>query len=229
MPPESASRNRRDDASLDLLESTAEAAFVADEKHRIVVWNRAATTLFGFKADDVVGRRCHRVVRGIDPSGSRFCSESCAVRQMARRHEAIHVFPLQVPSASGPTLTIDCSVVVMPGSRPRGRRFIHLLLPGARDREPGGAARSSPESATPSAPSDPDPGKALSSGCPRALTLRETQVLRLAAIGTGTAEIASLLSISPVTVRNHIQHILDKLEVHSKLHAIIVAHRLNLI
>jgi two-component system nitrate/nitrite response regulator NarL len=40
-----------------------------------------------------------------------------------------------------------------------------------------------------------------------------------------TAGIAKKLAIAPVTVRNHIQSILQRLDVHSKLAAVVYAYR----
>jgi DNA-binding NarL/FixJ family response regulator len=52
------------------------------------------------------------------------------------------------------------------------------------------------------------------------LTERETQVLHCFAEGLGTDAIASRLSISRTTVRNHSQRILAKLAVHTRLAAV---------
>jgi DNA-binding CsgD family transcriptional regulator len=52
------------------------------------------------------------------------------------------------------------------------------------------------------------------------LTPREVQVLRLLASGTASAEIAANLASSHATVRNHVQNILVKLQVHSRLEAV---------
>ena len=52
------------------------------------------------------------------------------------------------------------------------------------------------------------------------LSAREREVLEQLATGQSTAEIASVLHISPVTVRNHIQRILPKLGAHSRLEAV---------
>jgi DNA-binding NarL/FixJ family response regulator len=41
--------------------------------------------------------------------------------------------------------------------------------------------------------------------------------------GLGTADIAHSLSISPTTVRNHVQSILHKFQVHSRLEAVTYA------
>jgi DNA-binding CsgD family transcriptional regulator len=52
------------------------------------------------------------------------------------------------------------------------------------------------------------------------LTLREREVLRLLGDGLGTQEIADQLFVSSTTARNHVQHILSKLGVHSRLEAV---------
>lgn len=57
------------------------------------------------------------------------------------------------------------------------------------------------------------------------LTSREREILGLLAQGQSTPTIAKQLFISPATVRNHIQSILNKLEAHSKLEAVTIAVR----
>ena len=56
------------------------------------------------------------------------------------------------------------------------------------------------------------------------LTAREQEVLELMAEGVGQAEIANRLVISPRTAGTHIQHILEKLDVHSRAQAVALAH-----
>ena len=51
------------------------------------------------------------------------------------------------------------------------------------------------------------------------LTVRETQVLRLLAEGRNTTEIAAEIGVSINTTRTHVQNILTKLGVHSRLEA----------
>jgi DNA-binding NarL/FixJ family response regulator len=62
-----------------------------------------------------------------------------------------------------------------------------------------------------------------------ALTERECAVLARLALGESTAVIARRLSVSQATVNTHVQHILRKLDVNSRLQAISVAHALGLI
>lgn len=61
------------------------------------------------------------------------------------------------------------------------------------------------------------------------LTARELEVLRLLARGLAGPEIARELVISPKTVRTHIEHILRRLGVHTRAHAVAEGYRLQLI
>ena len=63
-----------------------------------------------------------------------------------------------------------------------------------------------------------------SSPAPR-LTEREVQVLRLVARGMSNRDIAGELFISENTVKNHVRNILDKLQLHSRMEAVMYAVR----
>jgi DNA-binding NarL/FixJ family response regulator len=69
---------------------------------------------------------------------------------------------------------------------------------------------------------DPIPGNA---GAPPQLSAREAEVLDLLAEGLTNAEIAERLVISPITVRNHVSHILVKLQVRDRREAMLAVHR----
>src|SRR5579872_6040028 len=60
-------------------------------------------------------------------------------------------------------------------------------------------------------------------------TPREMEVLHLLSEGLDTALMSERLSIAPHTVEWHVRHLIEKLEVHSKLQAVIGAARLGLI
>ena len=60
-------------------------------------------------------------------------------------------------------------------------------------------------------------------------TLRELEVLNLLAEGLDTVAMSRRLGIAPHTVEWHVRHLIEKLEVHSKLQAVIAAARLGLI
>jgi len=212
---------------LELVASTADPAFGTDETGRIVIWNRAAEKLFGYQASEVLGRPCHDIICGKDPFGNRFCDESCALVHMARRHEAMRRFQMDVRLESNQLQRVSVSVLTVPGPRESQFTMIHLLQPvSLREAGPepltqlGGysAAEANPEIAAGSPPPQ------LAS-----LTSRELEVLRLLTDGSSNNKIADSLYISVMTVRTHIQNILRKLEVHSKVEAVALALRHRLI
>jgi DNA-binding NarL/FixJ family response regulator len=64
---------------------------------------------------------------------------------------------------------------------------------------------------------------------PPRLTDRELEVLSLVAQGKGNRDIAGELFISENTVKNHIRNILEKLQLHSRMEAVIYAVREKLL
>ncbi|MGH3822660.1 MAG: response regulator transcription factor [Pseudonocardiaceae bacterium] len=61
------------------------------------------------------------------------------------------------------------------------------------------------------------------------LTTRERQVFHLMAAGSGNAEIAAALTLGESTIKSHVQHILTKLALPNRLHAVIFAHKHGLV
>jgi DNA-binding NarL/FixJ family response regulator len=64
---------------------------------------------------------------------------------------------------------------------------------------------------------------------PPKLTDREMQVLKLVAKGMNNRDIAKELFISENTVKNHVRNILEKLQIHSRMEAVMIAVREKLI
>lgn len=61
------------------------------------------------------------------------------------------------------------------------------------------------------------------------LTERELEVLRLVATGLNNREVAKQLFISENTVKNHVRNILEKLQLHSRMEAVMYAVREKLL
>jgi PAS domain S-box-containing protein len=61
------------------------------------------------------------------------------------------------------------------------------------------------------------------------LTARQREILELIGSGLTTSEIATRLSISRETVRNHLRSVFAELDVHTRLEAIATARRLGLL
>jgi DNA-binding CsgD family transcriptional regulator len=68
----------------------------------------------------------------------------------------------------------------------------------------------------------------VGNGTPQ-LTPRQLDVLRHLAAGHSTELIAQSLGIATETVRNHVRGIMERLDVHSRLEAVIRAHDLGLV
>src|SRR5689334_3103082 len=64
---------------------------------------------------------------------------------------------------------------------------------------------------------------------PPKLTDREMEVLKLVARGMNNRDIAKELFISENTVKNHVRNILEKLQIHSRMEAVMIAVRQKLI
>ena len=212
----------------EIVERAGDAAFASRPQCGFVAWNDAAEDLLGFRARDVLGKPCHQVLAGRDIFGNFFCSENCPLVRMAQKRQAVERFEILYCHKSGRVIPIGVTVVVVPNDEPSKVDLIHLLElrgsePDAKERGPSwptGHHHPGPDRRRPQGARD------AGSAC---LTPRELEVLRLMAEGFGTRAVAGQLNISPVTARNHIQNILTRLEVHSRLEAVSVARRCGIL
>lgn len=206
------------------LADSPDAACGVDNEGRIAFWNRACERLFGWPASGVMGRFCWEVLGGTDVFRNRYCGSHCAVRRMAEAGESVHPFQLSIRHRDG--REVDVRVTVLTLTRPTGGEgsiLLHTFHPVAF---PGDQPRAAPDPETGSGVAT-DPDVSLSHREP--LTQREIEILAMMAAGHATGEISRRLFISSVTVRNHVQHILDKLGVHSKAEAVAYAFRHRLV
>jgi DNA-binding NarL/FixJ family response regulator len=76
----------------------------------------------------------------------------------------------------------------------------------------------------------PEVAARLAEFTPRAdLTERETEVLQLAAKGMRNRDIATAIGRTPETVKVHLKHVMEKLQVHDRTEAVIQAVRRGII
>lgn len=207
-----------------MLARTADGAFVLDQDGTVVFWNRAAERLLGFRAEEVVGRPCHDVMRGETLSGHALCSASCPIAGRIASGMAVRNFDMQTHTKARRLIWLNVSSLPIPSRKPGRFLAAHLfrdITGQAKVRRLvdelrtvlccGASAATAPQADHP--PEIP-PTFPLSE--------REREVLRLLGSGQTTKGIADALCISPATVRNHVQHILEKLGAHNRLQALAI-------
>ena len=204
-----------------LLSNTADGVCAIGVDGRIVFWNRAAERLLGHAAREVVGKPCCDVFVGRDPAGNRLCYQGCHVQTLVKRGETVEHFQMATRTKAGRPVWLDISILVVPGARPDAASILHLFRDITASKEIEALVGERPAQAQSSAPPEGPP--------PPELTRREFEILRLIASGANTRTMAEQLHVSPTTVRNHVQHILGKLGVHSRLEAVAYATRHRLL
>jgi PAS domain S-box-containing protein len=214
------------DETLDRIARSKEAVFAIDSADRIVLWNKRAEELLGRPARAVLGKRCYEVLAGRDAQGNVYCYRNCPVAFQARekQSEPVARFPLEVPTGNGGKRWVEMSLFAIPSYHPALSTVVHIVREGKKT-----ASSLEKKLEKEAASHEPLWPMTSSEGEPVALTEREQEVLRCLARGMSTTGIARKLAIAPVTVRNHIQSILQRLDVHSKLAAVVYAYRHQLI
>ena len=188
---------------------TSEAAFAVDRNGQIVAWNQAAKGTFGYTKSRALGQRCWELLSGRDIFGNQSCCEGCPVRAAAFANEPINRFQIDFKTATQKRKNYMVSTLMLFNGLGK-ESFVHLCRPKSRD-------------------SKSEVPKHAENYQHRSLTPRETEVLTLLHKGMTVAKIADVLTICPSTVRNHTQHILSKLDVHSRFEAVAIGRKLNLI
>jgi PAS domain S-box-containing protein len=200
------------------LENSPDPVFATDRRNRIVFWNRSAELLLGYTPEEASGTSCAGMLEGCDSFGNRYCSDACPVTQMAVRGESVRHFGLRLRAKGGSEVVVDVSVLNVGAGAPDRFYLAHILQPHTAEKR---------ETKSPEDPAPPRPMLVAIHESPdvraRRLTPREVEVLGMLAAGRTTPEIADRLHISHLTARNHIQNILDKLELHSKAEAVAFA------
>jgi DNA-binding CsgD family transcriptional regulator len=82
---------------------------------------------------------------------------------------------------------------------------------------------------TPTTPSDHSPTPQAKFAVGKFLSERERQITNMMAQGHSNKEIARDLGIAPETVKAHVKHIFDKLNVHNRTRAVALAQSLGIV
>jgi DNA-binding CsgD family transcriptional regulator len=198
------------EAAILIVRDSEGAAFATDGFTRIVAWNHAAEELLGHNVVAVRGKTFSDVVECRDLFGNRIFCE-CGIQEMIRRGEPIRRHLVVMTTASGEVKRVVLDVAPAPGAVSPAPPLVYHLRPDSRqDRRAF------------------DPSH-LPGGHAAILTPAELKVLRILAAGKRAQDAATSLGVSLTTVRNHIQHIFQKLKVHNQVEAISLALRNGLV
>lgn len=188
------------------------AVWVSDENGKIVFMNERAESVLGRDAASTVGMPCYQIVGGKDDDGKAWCEHNCQVQELAKKGQEIEPYTLRINGGEDDEHWLQLLVIPFQGEDGRTNlahcafridrtHIIESYLDRVAARTPVNAHRSF----------DLEESR---------LSKRERQVLDLLAQDMNLYEIAEQLGVSYYTVRNHVQHVLGKMGVHSTLEAV---------
>lgn len=212
-----------------MVASTSDAAFAVDGAGLVVAWNQPAEALFAIPENEAIGRHCGDIVQGADECGA-VCSQECTVRQAIARRHPISNFDLLINTVSG-RQWCNVSVLVAENGASSNPYAVHIIRTIDLRKRLEILVRDFVVNNT-NVTCEEAVGLISTTRAPAReaeLTDRELEILRLLGKGTTTQGVAKQLHISRTTVNNHIQHILRKLDSHTRLEAIRRAEHAGLI
>jgi DNA-binding CsgD family transcriptional regulator len=158
------------------------------------------------------GGRAAACLAGVDDYGNRYCTDDCPIVSIATRGDSVRQFRIRAKTKGGEKVALEVSVLKFMLREGNGMLLLHTVRPAEAAEEAPAAHKEAPD----------DPRL-------RELTAREIEVLGLLASGEKTRAIAGRLGIAPLTARNHINNMFEKLDVHSKAEAIALAYRMHVV
>jgi PAS domain S-box-containing protein len=221
------------DALLETIGASSDGVYAVDAQQRITFWSPVAEKMMGFDASDALGKYCYEFMLGADYDGQPFCRRDCPTIVAARRGRGVPAYDICSKTKSGSDIWVSMSIIPAGNKAGEGPVAIHLFRDVTDRRRSESLARemlatvrtflesSGDEAGDQVARPAPVPSPRISA--------REIEVLRRLAQGDSTVELAENLSISVATARNHMDRVMRKLGVHSRLQAVVRATRLGLI
>jgi PAS domain S-box-containing protein len=205
--------------------------FAVDCRQSIILWNQRATRILGFTAEEVLGKKCYKIVGGRDARGCDVCRRDCNAIASAQGLQPAPTTDLLAQIKGGADVWLNLSTVIVPSRRRDLSVLVHLFREVTRDHDVLSVAQDLADMvSTHASKKRIRRSRDVSSRSTRVeLTRREHEILILLASGVSTDVIAEKLHISPRTVRNHVNNTLGKLDVHSRLEAVAYSIRTGLI
>ena len=214
-----------------ILDAAPYGAYAVDLDQTILFWNRSAERILGHRAEQVIGHPCCVVLQNLAEGASTpICTGGCPSIEFARAGRNAPVVHVRMLCASGRRKLLTVTPLVIPQARADQTVLVHLFH--ERDDAAQAGRIASTVKDVLFERRSPDALSELTTdvlSTPVSLTARETEVLRLVAVGLSTQEIAMSLHLSIHTARNYIRNTREKLQVTTRLKAVLAAQRLGLL
>ncbi|MBP38860.1 MAG: hypothetical protein CL726_06040 [Chloroflexi bacterium] len=191
---------------------TFDGMFSVTREQKIKSWNTTAEKLFGYRRDQVLGKKCYEVLCANSSTSRVKCGHGCDVVTNATKGRTTKDFDLECKTSEGEFRQINVSTI-LPSQVDESQDIFHVFR-DVTDRRQVEIASTITDINGYRIPQ---------------LTTREDQVLKLLAAGKSTNNIADILTIRPLTARNHISRLLTKLGCRSRLEAVALGTRAGLI
>ncbi len=220
------------DALLEVVGASTDGVYAVDGRQRITYWSPSAEKILGYKASEALGKYCYEFMVGEDYDRQPFCRRDCPTIVAARRGRGVPAYDICSRARSGRDVWISMSIIPAGDKIEGGPVAIHLFRDVTDRRRSESLAQETLAAVRGFLESSPASGSEIAKPAPvpnPRLSAREIEVLRRLAQGDGTAELAENLAISVATARNHMDRVMRKLGVHSRLQAVVRATKLGLI
>jgi PAS domain S-box-containing protein len=90
-----------------ILSSISDGVFTVDREGRIACFNRAAEEITGYSRDEVLGRRCHEVLR------ANICHDACALAYTRETGNPIVDLDVTIETRDGETIPVSISTALL--------------------------------------------------------------------------------------------------------------------
>jgi PAS domain S-box-containing protein len=205
---------------------------VVDQDQTIIFWNQAAQDMLGHATKEVLGQACYEILKGRSDQGRLVCMQHCRIMRTSIKGEAVDNFDATVRMKWNGVRWVNFSTFTVQHKGNRHEPLLVHLFREATQKKKNEQFVDEVSKQFQELLGDyllEDPAGATNHIQDFGLTPRQLEVLALLAKGVSTAEIARTLTISPATARNHIRSVLQKLNVHSRLEAVVFALRHGLV
>ncbi|NUM44693.1 MAG: hypothetical protein HUU38_08285 [Anaerolineales bacterium] len=212
----------------EFLRDSAEPGIAITASGQVDFLNPAAERIFRIPVAGAVAMACHEILRNKAGSEGTTCHANCPLLEKVLSGAPVQPFDLELETSPGIRHWFSISThLVRLG---RDRLCVHFLrdVDVCRRLRTATQALLAEVAALSGYQLQESPGSPVRAPS-SSLTQQERAILGCLARGATTEAIAGDLNISSATVRNHVQHLLRKLDAHSRMEAVIRAMRERLL